>query len=304
MRYKILLVGSYDVVVDEFFQSMGNSFECLSSSANVDDVMGHIRYFKPDAIVLCLLNETRQQVLDLATLKYKISSNPIPFMAIGDQETCQEVRAWAPKLVEIYLIRPLTASVIKERIIAYFLEKERIQREEEERRRLEEKRQQEAALIEKRKEQLKEKESERAQKRNEENFVSRNEIFGHKKEAGNKKHILVVDDDPLMLRTVKRYLGDDYEVATAISGKIARKFLEKRATDLILLDYEMPEETGSQALKKIRENPTWAKIPVIFLTGVDDAAKVREIILLKPQGYILKPIDRNKLLDTVATFLK
>ena len=114
--------------------------------------------------------------------------------------------------------------------------------------------------------------------------------------------MLVIDDDPMMLKIVKDHLHEHFDVATAISGKIAYKFLEKKKTDIILLDYEMPEENGPAVFFKLRQNPALSRVPIIFLTGVADRAKIREVLSLKPQGYLLKPIDKEKLLGTLDKF--
>lgn len=118
-----------------------------------------------------------------------------------------------------------------------------------------------------------------------------------------KKHILVIDDDPLMLKVIKDYLHDDYDIATAKGGKIAYKFLEKKHTDLILLDYEMPEEDGPTVYQNIRALPGMANIPILFLTGVSDKARIMNVISLKPQGYLLKPIEYETLITTITPIL-
>ena len=117
-----------------------------------------------------------------------------------------------------------------------------------------------------------------------------------------RKHILVVDDDVRILKMLKVHL-QDYDVATAISGKLALKFLETKTTDLILLDYEMPGEKGPEVLKKLRDNDKTKDIPVIFLTGVAEKDKIEEVLLMQPQGYLLKPINRTKLLETIEKFV-
>ena len=61
-----------------------------------------------------------------------------------------------------------------------------------------------------------------------------------KEEAMRKKHVLVIDDDILMLKSLKEQLHEKYDVATALTGKLGLKFLESKKVDLILLDYEMP----------------------------------------------------------------
>lgn len=114
-----------------------------------------------------------------------------------------------------------------------------------------------------------------------------------------RQHILVVDDDPLMLKMLKEHLHDDYDVATAVSGKIALKFLERKTTNLILLDYEMPGETGPEVLEKLRANEATKDLLIIFLTGVSDREKIQEALVLRPQSYLLKPIDREKLLESI-----
>lgn len=118
-----------------------------------------------------------------------------------------------------------------------------------------------------------------------------------------RKHILVVDDDSRMLKIINRHLAEKYDVATALNGRLALKFLETKRTDLILLDYEMPLENGPAILKKIRENPRTQNIPVVFLTGISERNKIQKALVLKPQGYLLKPIDHIKLLSTISKLI-
>ena len=115
-----------------------------------------------------------------------------------------------------------------------------------------------------------------------------------------KKHVLVVDDDPMMLKLIREQLKDTYTVATAISGNLALKFLENKKTDLVILDYEMPDENGAEVLKKIRDNDATSNLPVVFLTGISDREKIQNVLSFKPQGYLLKPIEREKLLQIIA----
>ncbi|MCM1536850.1 MAG: response regulator [bacterium] len=118
-----------------------------------------------------------------------------------------------------------------------------------------------------------------------------------------KKHILIVDDDSRVLRMLKGYLAERYELATAINGRVALKFLETKETDLVLLDYEMPEENGAAVLEKIRANEKTRKLPVVFLTGVTEGNKIKEVLALKPQGYLLKPVDMEKVSSTIKGIL-
>lgn len=122
-------------------------------------------------------------------------------------------------------------------------------------------------------------------------------------EEKHKKHILIVDDDSRVLRMLKTYLAGRYELATAINGKVALKFLETKDTDLVLLDYEMPTENGPAVLEKIRANAKTKNLPVVFLTGVTKENKIREVLPLNIQGYLIKPVDMEKLLSTIKGIL-
>ncbi|MCM1120281.1 MAG: response regulator [bacterium] len=118
-----------------------------------------------------------------------------------------------------------------------------------------------------------------------------------------RKHILIVDDDSSVLKLLKGYLAQRYDVATAISGKVALRFLENKDTDVVLLDYEMPEENGAVILDRIRERARTQKLPVIFLTGVTEPDRIQELLSLKIQGYLMKPIDMEKVSSTIKGVL-
>ena len=104
-------------------------------------------------------------------------------------------------------------------------------------------------------------------------------------------------------KEISEELREKYNVATAVSGKIALNFLEKRKTDLILLDYVMPDEDGPAVLKKLRENNATKDIPVVFLTGINDRNKIEKVLDMNPQGYLLKPIKPEKLFRTIRQII-
>ncbi len=118
-----------------------------------------------------------------------------------------------------------------------------------------------------------------------------------------KKNILVVDDGALTLRSVKALLDFKYNVSVATSGEMALKRMEKEIPDLVLLDYEMPGLNGKETLEIIRQNENTKDIPVIFLTGVADKHNIASVLELNPAGYILKPPDKEKLLESIEIAL-
>lgn len=116
------------------------------------------------------------------------------------------------------------------------------------------------------------------------------------------RKILVIDDDIKMLKIINMYLQDQYKVAIAKDGKTAMKYLQNNMPDLILLDYMMPDEDGPMVLSKIRNNPLSFAIPVFFLTGVSDREAVHKVLNLNVQGYLLKPVAKEDLINRLNDF--
>ena len=132
------------------------------------------------------------------------------------------------------------------------------------------------------------------------------EIHDYVKLYGNqqKKKILVVDDSGAMLRNVKGWLEDRYQVILANSGAMAIKYLSTNRPDLVLLDYEMPVVNGKQVLEMIKTESDFSDIPVIFLTSKNDAKTITEVMLLKPEGYLLKTTKPEQIVKTIDDFFE
>ncbi|MCF0129551.1 MAG: response regulator [Pseudobutyrivibrio sp.] len=131
-------------------------------------------------------------------------------------------------------------------------------------------------------------------------------IFGLIKgidEKGSKDNILVVDDSPTFLRLISEWLEEDYNVNVCPSATAAFHMIEANRPDLILLDYEMPVCNGSQFLQMLRSERGTQDIPVMFLTSKDDVETVKSLLVLKPQGYLLKTQTKENILQSISTFL-
>lgn len=86
-----------------------------------------------------------------------------------------------------------------------------------------------------------------------------------------KKHILIVDDDPLISRMYEHRLQlDGFEVEIATNGEEALTHVRKSPPDLIFLDVMMPKLNGVETLKLLKEDKKTEKIPVIILTNLGD----------------------------------
>ncbi len=128
------------------------------------------------------------------------------------------------------------------------------------------------------------------------------DLFGRIESGDFKKSILIVDDDPTYMGLVREWLKGDYKVSMVTSGLQALKWLGKNKVDLILLDHEMPVTSGPQVLEMLRSEGDTKNIPVIFLTGKSDRASVLEVVALKPEGYLLKTIEKKELLENIRNF--
>ncbi len=111
-----------------------------------------------------------------------------------------------------------------------------------------------------------------------------------KNEENPKKKVLIVDDSLTIRQGMKELLESDYEVALAQSGTAAIRTITLNRPDLVLLDYEMPVCDGRQVLGMIRSEEEFADIPVFFLTGRVDQQSVKNVISLKPEGYLSKQL--------------
>lgn len=118
-----------------------------------------------------------------------------------------------------------------------------------------------------------------------------------------KQHILIVDDNAMVLRNIKGILDTKYSVAVATSGLQAFVSIGKKIPDLILLDYEMPTMNGKEVLEKLQSDEEFSEIPVVFLTSADSREIVMELLALKPAGYILKPVESKMLFDRIEEII-
>ena len=282
MKYKILVVGNNASIINDLFLYKDVSLDYISSSIRYDDIRNHVKYLNPDMLLYCMGTENAESAGTIANIRRELLKTKVPVAIICEPPEkgfkYSDFPGGAPKLL---MFRPITASEINAKII-HFLENPG---------------EEQVAT------------PEAAAERSIASHISRKiEVVEKEKvkeveEISDKKRILVIDDAPNMLKIINNLLDSKYEVATAVSGKVALKFLAKKPVDLILLDYEMPGEDGPTVLQQIRSIPEFSNTPVIFLTGINDVNKIQKALSLKPQGYLLKPIDQKKLLDRIAELI-
>jgi len=262
-KYKVLLTGKNNTALDDFFTQMSDNFESLSTSNRYEDIMNHLKYYSPDIFVYCMNGESNGDINNIVSVKGQLEKINIPVAIIGSEDECNVFTQYTFNIVNLVIMKPVTVSMIGNRIVKYLQEQERL--------------------------------------REEEKNAGRECLVQNS--AVRRKHVLIVDDDPFMLKMIKEHLREKYDVATASSGKTALKFLERKKTNLILLDYAMPVEDGPEVLEKLHANEATKNIPVIFLTGITEREKIQKALVQKPQGYLLKPIDRDKLIEAITKLI-
>lgn len=328
MKYKILLTGKDGAMIDDLFSQLSDRFDLVTTSIRFVDIINHINFFRPDIFVYCLQNESQDDLAMITNLKYRLAHADTPMVIIGLKEDCDAFERIDDTPVNLTLRKPFSMATVQDKLIALVKNSRFMQAVDE----ISEENASKARAAAAAAAAAEQSATPGMAAAAGQSAVPRTTptaeqpaMPGTASAAGQsvaprtgfaaessavsktvagtvqqRKHILVVDDNAMMLKMIKEHLHDQYDVATAASGRVALKFLERKKTDLILLDYEMPDESGPAVLEQLRASESTRNIPVIFLTGVTDTNKIMEALALKPQNYLLKPVDREKLLDTIS----
>lgn len=273
---KLLLVGQFTDHFRKINKNLTGKYEVRACVNKLEIFKGMFKLNKPDIVVMLLqgLDETNESLLNELKKEYK----DIPVVCTGiDLEDEKMPKYLLAKQFE-YIEEPYTVEQLIEKI-EYALVKDISEEENSE---------------QDRKEKIEEKQEDKTEEENSE-FI---EKVIHKEEK-RKKSILLVDDSGIYLRMMKGLLEEKYDVNITTSGLKAISLIHEKRPDLILLDYEMPLFDGRETMMKIRESEETRDIPIVFVTAVNDKEYIKAVLSLKPIGYLLKPIDKERLLRTV-----
>lgn len=126
------------------------------------------------------------------------------------------------------------------------------------------------------------------------------------KSNGAPYRVLVVDDSMFVSKQIGQILtSEGYEVAdTAVDGVdgVEKYKAMSPGVDLVTMDITMPKMDGITALEKILEFDKNAKVVIISALGKEEL--VKKALLLGAKNYIVKPLDRKKVLERIASVLK
>jgi len=124
-------------------------------------------------------------------------------------------------------------------------------------------------------------------------------------EKEERKKILIADDDPGILLLLRLYCEDSgYETLEAVNGVEAVEKTELAMPDLVLLDANMPQMSGFDATRNLKENDLTKHIPVIILTGLKSREDRIRGIAVGANDFLTKPIDQEELMMRIRNHLK
>ena len=123
--------------------------------------------------------------------------------------------------------------------------------------------------------------------------------------ADRGRVILVIDDDATITDLLTRVLtADGYTVVTAADGTSGLQLAEQHRPDLIIMDITMPDMDGYQATTRLKENPTLADVPVVFLSGKSPAEDGGRSFATGAITFLRKPLRIQQIRDIVRLALE
>ncbi|MED1875562.1 ATP-binding protein [Brevibacillus borstelensis] len=112
----------------------------------------------------------------------------------------------------------------------------------------------------------------------------------------DRPHILLVDDDPVNLQVLEAILPpDEYDVTMATSGKEALALLDTKQWDLVISDIMMPQMSGYELTRLIRERFAFTELPVLLLTARSQPQDIQSGFLAGANDYVTKPVEAIEL---------
>lgn len=118
-----------------------------------------------------------------------------------------------------------------------------------------------------------------------------NAILEKLTQAQQQPRILIVDDQPMNIRALHELFKDKYDLLMAVDGEHALRQARTQKPDLILLDIVMPDMSGLEVCRTLKDDPATAEIPIIFVTASASEAEEVQGFELGAVDFIVKPIN-------------
>ncbi|MCR5452402.1 MAG: response regulator [Lachnospiraceae bacterium] len=273
---KILFVSKMNQITKELNNILTNMYQVQNSNYSADTIMDMIEVTCPDLVIISLIgaDDLDTSVFSLIHLQHPL----LPIVTIGDEIETKRIARYDEMDQLTKIMRPISSQQIVAAIDMILSDDNDISGQ---------------TVIKEPEPQVSTEHSHSAP------AINLDIADGD----SSKKTILVVDDNAGILRSIKSMLDEEYNVNVVTSGVKAVAMLGKKRPDLILLDYEMPVINGKQTLEMIRTEAEFQRIPVVFLTSVNAREQIQAVLSLNPNGYLLKPPVREKLLSTIKNII-
>ncbi|RKM61373.1 response regulator [Butyrivibrio sp. CB08] len=265
-KLKILVTGKNRRIATDVCNHLAEDkdYHVIKCSAKQDVLFATVPQERPRVIIICLGDETKETIKTFDILKECAKLGAITLIVVANSEDKSLFIKYTGLEKMFFLSRPVSLYMLYDKLEE--VEKKYLDGEDDD------------ALL--------------------------SEYVNPDPDKVQRKHILAVDDSAQQLMQIKEHLKEFYDVTLVGSGKDAFKLLSKRKVDLILLDYMMPDMDGPEVFRKLKDDPMYAYIPVIFLTGVTEKDLViKTLVDLKPQGYVVKPSKKSELVAKIIDVL-
>jgi len=119
------------------------------------------------------------------------------------------------------------------------------------------------------------------------------------------RHVLAVDDDPIVLAMLRALLESHAMRVTALDDpRRLMELLESERPDLLLVDFEMPHASGAELCRLVRGDPRWSGLPVLVLTGRVDEATIQRVLAAGADACVAKPFEGPELIARIEERLR
>lgn len=266
---KVLLIGELGEIIRSVNECLVNDFQVQICSEKIDMIRGIAKIIKPDLIIVCQIGIDEFDHAIFTWAKEQMPKTPV--LVISTEEIWGSISGYCTPPQFGKLFRPVTGSVIVETCRDMLTCGEGLAQQKEEVTEAMDVTQQMPGIID--------------------------------KKHNDRKRIMIVDDSPLVLRNMKSMLEGKYDIFLAPSGEKALELIPQKYPDLILLDYEMPGMDGKAVFEAMIQDDRMKTIPVIFLTSIAQREQVYGVLKFAPAGYVLKPAQRERLMNEIVKVL-
>lgn len=119
------------------------------------------------------------------------------------------------------------------------------------------------------------------------------------------KHILIIDDEPVMRKLLEQILKSKYHIDTQENGREALDWMYSgNIPDLVVADLNMPELNGFEFIQRVRESGFFADLPLIVLSGEESSSERIRCLKLGANDYLIKPFNPEELALRIENLLR